>query len=262
MMLEAIGRHTLQALKRSGDMLGLLALLVSSRLSVAHSSRRLVFYKLYRLQIYYTGIQGFYVTAVVATLIGSLLVFRLPVISPGEQTVTVFAELFVVVVIRELAPIMCALIAIVRSGTAVTAKIGYLKMSGEFDIAKTLGIDPVHLFLVPVFFAFPISMLMMLIYFLFFSMTSAFITLWLQDSGIGAALLIDNILERVQLNEILVIVIKSIASGLIIGLYAIHYGATMEARLTNVVRGMSIATTRALVLVLFINIMISILVYR
>jgi ABC-type transporter Mla maintaining outer membrane lipid asymmetry permease subunit MlaE len=105
-------------------------------------------------------------------------------------------------------------------------------------------------------------MLMMLIYFLFFSMTAAFITLWLQDSGIGAVLLIDNILGRVQLNEILVIMIKCITNGLIIGLYAIHYGATMEMRLTNVVRGMSIATTRALVLVLFINIMISILVYR
>ncbi len=261
-MLEAIGRHVLQALKRSSDILGLLALLVSSRLSIAHSSRRLVFYKLYRLQIYYTGIQGFYVTAIVSILIGSLLVFRLPAISPAEQTVTVFSELFVVVIIRELAPIMCALIAIVRSGTAVTAKIGYLKMSGEFEIAKTLGIDPVHLFLVPVFFAFPISMLMMLIYFLFFSMTAAFITLWLQDTGIGAALLIDNILERVQLYEILVIVIKCVSSGLVIGLYAIHYGSTVEARLAMVARGMSLATTRALVLVLFINIMISILAYQ
>ncbi len=261
-MLEAIGRHVLQTLKRSGDMLGLLSLLISSRLSIAHSSRRLVFYKLYRLQIYYTGVQGFYVTAVISILIGSLLVFKLPEISPGEQTVSVFAELFVVVIIRELAPIMCALIAIVRSGTAVTAKIGYLKMSGEFDIAKTLGIDPVHLFLVPVFFAFPISMLLMLIYFLFFSMSAAFITLWLLDPGIGAALLIDNILTRVQLNEILVIVIKCVVSGLIIGLYALHYGSTIEARLTRVARGMSIATTRALVLVLFVNIIISILAYQ
>lgn len=261
-MLETIGRHTLQALKRTGDILGLLALLVSTRLSMAHSSRRRIFYKLYRLQIFYTGVQGFYVVAIVATLVGSLLVFRLPAISPGEQTVSVFAELFVVVVIRELAPVMCALIAIVRSGTAVTAKIGYLKMFREFEIAKTLGIDPVHLFLVPVFFAFPISMLMMLIYFVFFSTTATFVTLWLQDPGIGAALLIDNILERVQLNDILITVIKCIVSGLIIGLYAIHYGATMEARLTQVARGMSIATTRSLVLVLFVNIMISIWAYR
>ena len=126
--LEAIGHYVIQTLRHGSDFLALLSVLFRARFYVAHGSRRHIFYRLYNRQIYLTAVQGLPVNAVLAVLLGVMLVFKLPSSAGGEQMVPVFSELFVVIVLRELAPVMCAILLIVRSGTAVTAKLGYLSI--------------------------------------------------------------------------------------------------------------------------------------
>lgn len=259
--LGLIGRYTLQAINRASEILALLTLLISARVYVAHGSRRRIFYKLYRRQIYNTGVQSLGATAVVAALLGFLLVFELPAVSAGEQMLPTFTRLYIVVIVRELAPIMCALILIARAGTAITAKIGYLKVFREFETLKAMGINPVHLFLVPVFFAFPLSMLLLVVYFNFFSLAAAYLTLWVRVPGLGPGLLLNNILSQIAVNDLIVILVKALISGFVIGLYSIYFGARMQGRMRDVTAAMSSATSRQFVLVFFFNVAVSVLAY-
>ena len=260
--VDALGNYTLSVIYRASEILALLKLLISARATVAHRSRRRIFHKLYRLQLFNTGVLSLYVTAVVAVVIGFLLVFQLPSFTSREQILPTFSDLYIVIVIRELAPLMCALILISRVGTAITAKIGYLKVFREFEALRTMGINPVHLFLVPVFFAFPLSMIILVMYFNFFALAAAYITLLLQDPGLGARLLLDNILQRLEPNDIVIVLIKVVVSGLIIGLYSIYYGSRMHGRLRDITSAMSKATTRQFVLVFVVNVMITVLAYH
>jgi phospholipid/cholesterol/gamma-HCH transport system permease protein len=260
-VIGSIGRYAIQALRRGSDFLALLSVLFRARFYMAHRARRRIFYQLYNRQIYLTAVQGLPVNAVLALLLGVMLVFKLPGSASGEQLVPVFSRLFVIVVMRELAPLMCAILLLVRSGTAVTAKLGYLNIFREFDVLQGMGISPVNLFLVPVFFAFPLSMLLMVVYFHAFSLASAEFTLWLLNPHFQPLSVAWEVMAHLETNDVVITIIKCLVSGLIIGLYAIRFGAAMGGHLVDVTRSISGSATRQLVGVLTANIVISLLAY-
>ena len=64
------------------------------------------------------------------------------------------AEIFVANLIglsmlRELGPLMTAIILAGRSGSAFAAELGTMKVNEEIDALTTMGIDPVHFLVVP-----------------------------------------------------------------------------------------------------------------
>jgi phospholipid/cholesterol/gamma-HCH transport system permease protein len=60
---------------------------------------------------------------------------------------------FVLAVIREFAPIFCAIIVAGVAGTAITADLGARKIREELDALQVLGVDPVKNLVVPRFLA-------------------------------------------------------------------------------------------------------------
>jgi len=61
--------------------------------------------------------------------------------------------LFVVIVIREFAPLVCAIVVAGVAGTAITADLGARQVREEIDALVVLGIDPIKHIVVPRFLA-------------------------------------------------------------------------------------------------------------
>src|SRR5437764_354557 len=59
--------------------------------------------------------------------------------------------LFVIIVMREFAPLVCAIVMAGVAGTAVTAELGALKLREELDGMMVLGVDPIKSLVVPRF---------------------------------------------------------------------------------------------------------------
>ncbi|NIR52503.1 ABC transporter permease [candidate division KSB1 bacterium] len=59
------------------------------------------------------------------------------------------ANLVAVSIVRELSPLLTAIIVTGRSGSAITAEIGTMKVSEEIDALKTMGFNPVKFLVVP-----------------------------------------------------------------------------------------------------------------
>lgn len=59
------------------------------------------------------------------------------------------ANLTAVSIIRELAPLLTSIIITGRSGSAITAEIGTMKVSEEIDALETMGLNPVKFLVVP-----------------------------------------------------------------------------------------------------------------
>ena len=59
------------------------------------------------------------------------------------------ANLVAVSIIRELSPLLTAIIVTGRSGSAITAEIGTMKVYEEIDALKTMGLNPVKFLVVP-----------------------------------------------------------------------------------------------------------------
>ena len=61
--------------------------------------------------------------------------------------------LFVLIVVREFAPLVCAIVMAGVAGTAITADLGARKIREELDALQVLGIDPIKNLVVPRFLA-------------------------------------------------------------------------------------------------------------
>jgi phospholipid/cholesterol/gamma-HCH transport system permease protein len=61
--------------------------------------------------------------------------------------------LFIVAVVREFAPLVCAIVMAGVAGTAITADLGARKIREELDALQVLGVDPIKNLVVPRFLA-------------------------------------------------------------------------------------------------------------
>jgi phospholipid/cholesterol/gamma-HCH transport system permease protein len=243
------------------DLIGLISVALAARKLLLEKKRRGIFMALFYRQIYNTGVRALYINGAVGVLIGTLLISRLFDYIPKQVMEEQFGYLFMVIVFRELGPLISGVILIARSATSITAEIGYLRLRREFQVLNGLGISPVFLFLLPVFFAFPLSLLLMFIYFDLVVFLSSYAMIWLADPNADFFALLSAILNQISLNEIAINGLKAVLGGMMIGVISIHFGAKVENSFTEVSDAISNSTTTQLMVFFVINILLSILAY-
>ena len=232
----------------------------SSRL-LLNSAKRRLFQKLFNHQLYSTGVRALYINVVVGALIGVLMISRLYDYLPGEALENQFGSLFVLIVIRELGPLISGLILIARSGTAVTYEIGYLQLRGELGVLRGLGVNPAFILLLPVVIAFPVSLLIMFIYFDVVVFLSSYFMIWLSDPSARFTGLSMAVLEQIQNSELLINALKAVLGGLMIGLVSIHFGLKVSKDHLSISNAISTSVTIQLAVFLALNVLLSYLAY-
>ncbi len=68
------------------------------------------------------------------------------------------ADLLAISMVREMGPLMTAIIIAGRSGSAIASEIATMKVSDELDALRTMGIDPIDYVVVPKFQAMTVAM--------------------------------------------------------------------------------------------------------
>lgn len=99
--------------------------------------------------IYRTGINGLIVCGLLNFLIGVTLVYEL-----SPQFITYGANVYIVnflgiSLLKEVTPLLTAIIVAGRTGSAITAEIGTMKVQEEIDALKTMGISPISRIVLP-----------------------------------------------------------------------------------------------------------------
>ena len=107
------------------EIIGLISVALGAGRLLFNRKRFQIFCALFFRQLYNTGIKALYPNGAVAILIGALMMARLFQYLPVQVVENQFGYLFMVIVFRELGPLVVILIA--RSATAVS-EIGYLRL--------------------------------------------------------------------------------------------------------------------------------------
>ena len=92
---------------------------------------------------------------------------------------------FVLAVIREFAPIVCAIVVAGVAGTAITADLGARKIREELDALQVLGVDPIKNLVVPRFLALMIVTGLFNIYALIFGIFGGVLATLTFDAPLG-----------------------------------------------------------------------------
>ena len=96
-----------------------------------------------------TGIDGIPIVALISFLIGLITAFQAAIQLTQFGADIYVANLVGLSIVRELGPLMTAIIAAGRSGAAFAAEIGTMKVSDEVDALTTMGLDRTRFLVTP-----------------------------------------------------------------------------------------------------------------
>ncbi|MBS0002357.1 MAG: MlaE family lipid ABC transporter permease subunit [Thioalkalivibrio sp.] len=95
------------------------------------------------------GYQALPIVSLIAFLLGVILAFQ-SAVAMGQFGAQIFvADLVAISLLRELGPLMMAILLAGRSGAAFAAEIGTMKVNEEVSALTTMGLDPVRFLVVP-----------------------------------------------------------------------------------------------------------------
>lgn len=95
------------------------------------------------------GVNALPIIALVSFLVGLIMAFQatIPMRQFGAEIFV--ADLVALSMLRELGPLMTAIVLVGRSGSAFAAELGTMKVNEEIDALNTMGLDPVRFLVVP-----------------------------------------------------------------------------------------------------------------
>lgn len=204
--------------------------------------------KFYRLphvfsQIVRIGVQAVPMVALTALTIGVVLAMQ-----SAAQLAKMGAEAFVPGLIsnslvKELAPLITAIIVIGRSGSAVTAELGTMKVSEEIDALEVMAIHPMSYLIVPRFLAMVIMMPFLTVFAIYVGLFGG----WLISHGsldMSTPYYVTRALDYVEPRDIGIGMLKSFVFGVLVVTIACNTGLNVRGG----AEGVGLATTRSVVL--------------
>jgi phospholipid/cholesterol/gamma-HCH transport system permease protein len=95
------------------------------------------------------GVDGLPIVALISVLLGMILAFQSAVPMKRFGAEIFVADLIGLSMLRELGPLMTAILLAGRSGAAFAAEIGTMRVNQEVDALETMGLDPVRFLVTP-----------------------------------------------------------------------------------------------------------------
>jgi phospholipid/cholesterol/gamma-HCH transport system permease protein len=96
-----------------------------------------------------TGAEGFPIVGLISFLIGLIIAFMSSLQLKQFGANVYVASLVSLAIVRELGPIMTAILVAGRSASAYAAEIGTMRVNDEVDALVTMGLDPIRFLAVP-----------------------------------------------------------------------------------------------------------------
>jgi phospholipid/cholesterol/gamma-HCH transport system permease protein len=217
-------------------------------------------YKILVMQILFTFVYALGISTLLALAIGAAVnIIGAPVLARISQEQLIYS-LLIIIITRELGPLLTAFIVIARSATAIATEIAGMVISHEVEAYISVGIDPVEHLAVPRFLGVTFSLVLLNIYFSVFGLAGSYIVARL-FSYTPMGHYFTSLLQQLNIQDILLSVIKSVAFGAIISTVAVIQGFSVERASTEVpVAGLR-AVSGAFALCIVVNVLLSALYY-
>jgi len=172
---------------------------------------------------------------------GVLTVQTFPTLkSYGAQSQTGY--LVAVSLVRELGPVLCALMVTGRVGSAISAELGSMVVSQQIDAMRALGTDPIRKLVAPRLFALLISLPLLTVLADVLGIFGGWVTAILLYN-VSSSVFISAVRDGITTDDLIGGVVKPLVFSLIIGTIARRQGLSTEGGTVGVGR----STTRAVV---------------
>ena len=141
--LQKIGGATIRALSRLGRLGTFGATMLAATLSPPWKGRRLL------LRVWFLGYQSILVILLTGAFTGMVLCLQGYYALSRFGSEAFLGPMVALSLLRELAPVLTALMVTGRAGSAITAEIGIMRNSEQIDALELMGVNPFRYLVVP-----------------------------------------------------------------------------------------------------------------
>ncbi len=203
-------------------------------------------------QIYRTGAQALGITALVGFLVGVTLSYL-----SSRQLQAYGADIFVINLLgisvwRELGPLLAAILVAGRSGSAMTAQFGVMRVTQELDALSVMGISHTIRLVLPKLVALAVSMPLIVVWtstmVLIGGAVAARATL-----GLAYVQFLQGLPAAVPVANLWLGLGKSVAFGLLIAFVACHFGLRIKPNSESLGKGTTDAVVSSITGVIIVD---------
>jgi len=192
------------------------------------------------------------ITALVGFLIGVVLAYL-----TSRQLRQFGADAFIVDIlgiglIRELGPMLAAILIAGRSGSAITAQIGVMRVTDELDAMRVMGISHTFRLVLPRMMALALGM--------------PLISVWTTLAGLAGGMLVANVSlgispsffllalpKAVPVSNLVLASAKSVVFGILIALIGAHFGLRVKPNTESLGQGTTASVVTAITIVILVD---------
>lgn len=239
---------------------GLIALFGQLLLDIVHLGRhpREIPWKEFSANLFKAGAQALPVAGLVGFLIGVTISYL-----SALQLRTFGADLFIVnilgiSIIRELGPVLVAVLVAGRSGSAMTAQIGVMRVTEEIDALATMGVSRTARIVLPKVAALTVAMPLLVLWTSAVALVGGMLAAFLQlDLSFGY--FIDALPRAVPVANLTIGLAKGAVFGFMIALLACHFGLHVRPNTESLSAHTTTAVVAAITTVIIIDAIFAIL---
>ena len=230
-MLNTLGRNFRQTTNNLLIALGYAFVLHRESLSLLF--RRKITSPVLVSQIYFTGVEALPILAILSLGIGAAVIIQgvslLPQFGQGELTY----KILILVITRELGPLLTALIIAARSGSAITTELGNMVVDHEMEAYAAAGINPIYHLAAPRVIGVTVAMVFLNLYFNLFGLLGS---CWIASliHGLPITDYLGNLVMVMTAGDVLSSLLKSFVFGIILATVATYYGFQVDRAVTEV----------------------------
>jgi len=149
--------------------------------------------------------------------------------------------IMVTVVVRELGPLLTALLVLCRTGTAHVVELGTARALGEVEALEVMGIDPIYYLVVPRVIGMAVGILSLTVYLILGALISGYGWAFIQDVPLTPVDYLRQATEALSGLDFFLLALKTAGFGFIIAVVTSYHGLARPLSVADV----SVSTVRA-----------------
>jgi len=202
--------------------------------------------------LFKSGVRAMPVTALVGFLIGVVLSYL-----SALQLKTFGAEIYIVNIlgmgiIRELGPVLVAVLVAGRSGSAMTAQLGVMRVTEEIDALSTMGVSQSLRLVFPKVIALAIAMPLLVLWTSSIAMIGGMVSAQMQ-LDISYGFFFDSLPKAVPVANLWIALTKGLAFGMLIALVASHFGLRVRPNTESLSANTTASVVTSITIVILVD---------
>ncbi|MCX7025186.1 MAG: ABC transporter permease [Spirochaetes bacterium] len=195
--------------------------------------KRQVGFKVLVMQLLFTGFEALKISAVMALAIGAAINVIGSSFLPQFGQSKLMYSILIVIITRELGPLLTAFIVIARSGTAIATELGTMVVDHEIEAYLSVGINPIAYLVVPRFLGVVLSMGILSVYFNLFGLLGSYIIVQV-IKPLNFQEYFGNLLTILSVGDVVSGLVKALVFGVIISVVSTFQGFSVARASTEI----------------------------